>query len=248
MAETGWSKRKVKYNLLYSDLNNGISSEYYSLYKLWELNEEEIKKFASEFDTRRLNTIYNDQKYKINLDDKELFNNLYKDYIGRKFWIKKNTNFDEFISFIDGLDIIITKPHNSSLGRGVEKIKVADYNKEELYEYLMSKDKYIVEEHIQQHHELNEVAPNSLNTIRVVVIYDQGECNIVYAAIRFSYKSVTDNFSASGMAFAIDDKTGELLTEAINKDGEDIESKKQRQSERIMFDYNQSLEKPSTSL
>lgn len=34
----------------------------------------------------------------------------------------------------------------------------------------------------------------------------------------------------------------------ITKYWEDIESKKQRQSERIIFDYNQTLEKPSTSL
>lgn len=219
MKESGWDKKQVKFHMNKVRTVYDIPAEYYVLYRLWELSDEQIKNYARRKDSNRLFAKYNDKEEAAILRRKELFDEYYKDYIKRKFWINRDTNLDEFRSFVEGLEYIFCKPVDSGGGQGTEKIKVSDWDIEELYEYFMKKDKMLVEECVVQHHKIDAFIPGCVNTIRVITLLKDEVCHFICAGLRVGHQGIVDNFHKDGMVCDVDVKTGTVITPAIDRNG-----------------------------
>lgn len=219
IQESGWNRREVKFHMNKVRLVYDFPPDYYVLYRMWELSDVQIDTYARRKDSDRLYAKYNKKESAAILKNKELFDKVYKDYIKRKFWINKDTNFDEFKTFIDGLEYIFCKPIDSGGGQGTEKIKVSDYKSKELYDYLMDKEKILVEECVVQHPEIDKFIPGCVNTIRVVTLFKDNKCHFISAGIRFGHQDIVDNFHKDGMVCDVDLKTGKIVTDAIDRNG-----------------------------
>ena len=217
--ESGWDRRKVRLHMNKVRTIFEIPPDYYILYRLWELSDEQIKTYARRKDSNRLFAKYNNKDETRILQKKELFDEYYKDYIKRKFWINRDTDFEKFKKFIEGLDYIFCKPIDSGGGQGTEKLKISDYDSKELYDYLMNKDKILVEECVVQHRRIDAFAPGCVNTIRVITLLKDGVCNIICAGIRIGNGGIVDNFHADGMVCDVDLNTGIIITPAIDRSG-----------------------------
>lgn len=219
MDASGWSEEKVKRHMKRCNAEFGIIPAYYVLYHAWELTDEQLDGYARQRNSSSLNRKYNQKSARRALADKALFNETYKDYTGRKYWINKDTNFEEFKKFAEGIDYVFCKPIKSGGGLGTEKYKITKDIKG-LYDLLMSKNRLLVEECIEQHDEVDEFAPGCVNTIRVVVLNDKDNvCHTICATMRFGNGGVTDNFSHGGMVADVDPETGVIRTNAIDKEG-----------------------------
>lgn len=219
MQESGWSREKVRFHMNKVRTIYDFPPDYYVLYRMWELTDEEIDSYARRKDSDRLFAKYNNKEQTNVLKNKEIFDKVYRDYIKRKFWINKDTNFNEFKEFIKGLDYIFCKPIDSGGGQGTEKIKISDYKIKELYNYLTNKEKLLVEECVVQHPDIEKFIPGCVNTIRVVTLLKDDVCHFISAGIRIGHNGIVDNFHKDGMVCDIDIKTGKVVTDAIDRNG-----------------------------
>lgn len=217
--ESGWDTETVKLHMRKVRSVYDIPQDYYVLYRMWELSDEQIETYARRKDSDMLFKKYNDKKEAAILSNKELFNREYKDYIKRKFWVNKNTNFNEFQAFIEGLEYIFCKPVDSGGGQGTEKICLSEHTPEVLYEYLMAKDKLLVEECVVQHPEIDKFAPGCVNTVRVITLLKDDVCNFICSGIRIGNSGIVDNFHKDGMVCDVDLETGTIITDAIDRMG-----------------------------
>lgn len=217
MQESGWTEEQVRRHMKRYGVLYDILQAYYVLYRAWELSDEEMDSYARQKNSETLWAKYNDPEQTRALADKYIFDEMYSDYIGRKFWVNRNTDFEKFCEFADGIEYVFCKPIESGGGLGTEKHKVED--KRELYDLLMSKERLLVEECIKQHPEVDEFVPGCVCTIRVVVIKRGDDVHTICAGMRFGHSTITDNFSHDGMVADIDIETGTIITDAIDKKG-----------------------------
>ncbi len=202
-----------RYGVLYD-----ILQPYYVLYRGWELSDEEMDGYARQKLSERLWAKYNDAEQARILAEKHLFDEVYAEYTGRKFWINRDTSFEEFCEFADGIDYIFCKPIESGGGLGTEKFKITDDLKG-LYDTLMAKERLLVEECIKQHEAVDEFIPGCVCTVRVVVLQDEEGTHTICAGMRFGHDGITDNFSQDGMVADIDIESGVIVTDAVDKKG-----------------------------
>ncbi len=221
--ESGWDLAKVRTHMNKVRTVFDIPPDYYVLYRLWELTDDEIKTYARRKDSNRLFAKYNVKEETLVLKNKERFDREYKDYIKRKFWVNKDTNFEEFLEFIEDIDMIFCKPIDSGGGQGTEKIKISDHDPKELYEYLIAKDRLLVEECVVQHPEIDKFVPGCVNTIRVITLLKDDVCHFICAGIRMGNEDIVDNFHKDGMVCDVDVETGKIVTPAIDRMGNTYE-------------------------
>lgn len=145
--------------------------------------------------------------------DKIKFNTFFSNYIGRE-WIDVNKcSFREFEAFFRARSRVFVKEINSFRGIGVQEYSTKDTNVESLYGKLKKENEshYILEEKISQTGELSAFHPWSVNTIRIVTVYDENK-DIVYlmnARLRMGNKqNCVDNFHFDGIGANIDIETG----------------------------------------
>lgn len=125
---------------------------------------------------------------------KNKFNELFKEFLGRD-WIDVN-NVDEmlFISFCHKYPVIFIKEINGYRGIGTRKIETENLNAKDLYNELISdiNSHYIAEEQITQISELANFHPWSINTIRIVTVYDtiNDKVHIMNARLRMGNKKI----------------------------------------------------------
>lgn len=218
MQESGWDELRVRRHMKRYSVLYDILQSYYVLYRAWELSDEEMDSYARQKNSETLWSKYNDPEQTRVLADKYLFDEVYKDYTGRKFWVNRNSSFEEFCEFAEGLENLFCKPIESGGGLGTEKYEVTD-DLRGLYDNLMGKERLLVEECIKQHPEVDEFIPGCVCTIRVVTLMDGDGVHTICAGMRFGYNSITDNFSHDGMVADIDIESGIIITDAIDKKG-----------------------------
>lgn len=192
-------------------------TDYYS-FGMYDMTEEEKKTIL----TRGRNNTYvatlNSKEYWHLFDNKNEFNELFKDYLKRDWLYLEQASFEEFEKFLKGKDYIIAKPNNDSGGHGIEKIKVGELSNKELYDYLKNKNLTLLEEVVKQHKDLAKLYPGSVNTLRIITILHNDKVSFVTAFLRIGNRGFVDNTSSGGMLSMIDLEKGKILYPAC--DGE----------------------------
>lgn len=105
---------------------------------------------------------------------------------------------------------LIVKPLDGSFGMG---IKIVDEKDGEANTLLKSyPGGFIAEEVIQQDERMAQLHPESVNTLRIHTLQNNGEVEIFHPYIRIGRgKSVVDNAGSGGVFTFCDSKTGEVI-------------------------------------
>lgn len=225
---------KTNYFSSFRMLLNGFTSDQYILYGFNKDNKPE--NYISEVERWRSREI--NGYYIKALDDKLLFPEIFDKYIdipNNLFWIKQNKILDmngnllsdnELADILQRKHSIFMKPIIGGGGRGVYKISfkngyflnddLIDFDR--LLDYLKQEDNYVATEGIhEQHYYAKQIYPNSINTIRVLTIYDSinNTITIPEALHRFGTNKTqpVDNASLGGLFALIDVENG-IISEA----------------------------------
>lgn len=159
------------------------------------------------------------------LDDKVKFNKLFKDYLGRDFIDLREASFKDFKNFIMGKEKIVTKEIANCGGKGVEVLSIDksnlknEYNILKLYNSIVKKEQFLVEEYINQHDDLSRLYSGSVNSLRVIsFLDDEGKTHIMSSILRIGNNGSVDNFSSGGM-YTFVNEVGEVYVPAIDEKG-----------------------------
>lgn len=204
----------LKYSAGYSD---------YEYFKFEELSNKQRKTYI----TRGINNVYikklNDPKYCHIFDNKVIFNKKFTKFLNRDFIDLEEKSCEEFIKFAKKHKTFIVKPLDADCGIGVEKIDIDNEKSlEETYNRLKENKQFLAEEYVKQIKEINDIYPNSVNTIRIVSARVNGKTTILFELIRIGNSGhVVDNFHHGGMYAII--KKGIISTNAVDKLGNEYE-------------------------
>ncbi len=206
-------KCAVKYNAGYMD---------YKIAQMYKLNDEQRKTVITRGISNEIVRRMNPKEYWHFFDDKAQFNELFKEFIPRK-WIltNENTNPEELYALCRNSAQLIWKPLEGSSGQGIKKYTPEDWKDgPEAFLAKMNADgKGILEEMVIQHPKMASLCPTSVNTCRIATLLGDKQQGIVYAFLRIGNGKVMDNVDCGGMAARIDLESGRLLTVGADKQG-----------------------------
>ena len=210
---TDMLKCAVKYNAGYMD---------YKIAAMYKLNGEQratvITRGISNEIVRRMNP----KEYWHLFDDKAQFNELFKEWIPRK-WLRigEDTDLEALFALCRNSSQLIGKPLEGSSGQGIRKYLPEDWKDgpEAFLKKLMNDGIGILEEIVIQHPKMASLCPTSVNTCRIATLLGDKQQGIVYAFLRIGNGKVMDNVDCGGMAARIDLESGKLLTVGADKQG-----------------------------
>ena len=206
-------KCAVKYNAGYID---------YKIAQMYKLNDEQRKTVITRGISNEIVRRMNPKEYWHLFDDKAQFNELFKEWIPRK-WLLINgeTDKEALFNLCRSNDKLIGKPLEGSSGQGILKYTEEDWKDgaEAFLERLKADGIGILEEMVVQHPKMASLCPTSVNTCRIATLFGDKQEGIVYAFLRIGNGKVMDNVDCGGMAARIDLETGKLLTVGADKQG-----------------------------
>lgn len=220
--KTGWSEAQIRKHMRHCSVDFGLVTDVYYCSGFYGFDDSQLALCGNSEDSKKLNAKYNKKLHY--LSNKKLFDETYRQFLGRKFWVNRDTSFEEFEEFAEGLDEAFCKPFNSTNGRGAYKYPLKGIDLKEAYDYFMAQPEYLIEESLVQHPEMSKFYPDSINTIRLISILDNGKFDAFAGIARFGKEGVTDNFSSGGIACSIDTKTGIIMTDGLTKTGDVYET------------------------
>ena len=226
---TGWSEETAKEKIKLARAHTGCAYKEYLIYKFYDLDEDVQKDVFKICDSKKIAEKYDvNNKFITMLCNKELTNSCFSKYMKRPWCVNTKISMDTFIELFSNSERIIYKPLDGNRGRGVEAFDISEENAQEVYEMISGFPEGVVEQYVVQHHELSDLAPSSVNTVRIVsvssetqpVTNDGKHMDIAYAALRIGGgESIVDNFHSGGMVAAIDPENGKLVTDAADMQG-----------------------------
>lgn len=154
-------------------------------------------------------------------ENKVLFNKVFKDFQHHESLYIKESTEKQFIEFVSKHNPFIIKPIDEMQGKGIRKYLVSETDDLESLFALLKKENILIEEIVQSNSSL-VFNNDALNTIRVYTILNsKGYVNILGAFLRAGVgNSIVDNFSAGGVLYNIDIKTGIIISKGFNFEGE----------------------------
>ena len=168
------------------------------------------------------------------LDDKNIYDLLFHDVLRPETIARKidgnflnadfiPVSFDEIKSFCKSTDGVILKPSICSEGGHGIAIWRQGQDFEAFENVLSTSRNYVVQRFISQHKELNSLHSGSINTIRVIALFDNGEVVPLSGLVRMGVNNnFVDNASSGGIFCGLT-KDGHLKEVAYNKNGRRFE-------------------------
>lgn len=189
----------IKYGAGYND---------YVIFEYYNMKAKNRKTYMTRFKNKKFVMQQNDQSFSYIFDQKNVFDKRFKKYLGREVLDLAEIGYDEFAEFVKDKDYIIAKPYVGESGKGIEKLKKADFeDTKAFYAYVSDKSKNfgVIEEIIKQHPTLNEIYPCSLNCLRVVTLVVDGVPHILYSVFKTGNNgNFVDNLENGGLACHFD--------------------------------------------
>ncbi len=159
-------------------------------------------------------------------DDKITFMEAYRDFVGRDWIDIRKAGEDGLRSFCADHAVVFAKVPDSFGGQGIERhvsSEIEDFHA--FFKRCMDNRQFLVEDAIVQHPVMNELCPDTINTLRICTLMVDGEPKHVYTIVRMGIGgSCVDNATSGGIYTWVDpdgilrypcfsDKTGFHYTE-----------------------------------
>lgn len=205
-------------------ITQGASINDYFAYKFFLLRYNGRKEYITYRRYHRILNTCNPNKTEIEkFRNKITFNKTFEKHLGRRWLDFSEASFKEFSKFVsDCNEKIFVKAINSYRGIGVEAYDKNNTDFQSLYTKLKNDHhtNYIIEEKISQMGELADFHPWSINSIRILTVYDtiHDKVHIMNANIRTgSNRDIRDNLHSGGIACQIDIDTGIVYSPGFNQ-------------------------------
>ncbi len=206
-------------DIIYCGIKYGAGYYDYQEFEFYNLSNKERKTYLTRTKNNLIIKTYNDSREFYKFDNKEVFNEIFKEYLKRDYIVINGNNKDEFIKFISKHKDIICKPVDGSGGHGISKYVIdKDTDKDKLYEDILNSKSILCEECIKQNDDINKLYSTSVNTLRLFTfITDEGDVVILNSIFKIGNGGVTDNFSSGSMYTFLDDE-GKVIVPAIDQE------------------------------
>lgn len=192
-----WEFRKKSKVNFFRRIKLALKGFFSAQYIQYNLKENDINDYLSEYQSRKARFINKDGKYI--LDNKIIFNKMIEEYVrtaknlsvilnGKIFSLEDKyniQNIEDIISYLELEGPIILKRYiDTSCGKGISILKksqdVITINENEisssnLEDYIKSLDKYLVCEYVKQGKYGNSLYEDTVNTIRIITMMDPYE-------------------------------------------------------------------------
>ncbi len=217
--KTGKSKIYLLCDMLKCARKYGAGYMDYDLFEMYNLTPEQRDTYITRGRNNEIVAKYNDKAYFHIFENKNEFNELFKDYIKRDWVDVKDTPKENVIAFMQKHPVFMAKPVDGGCGHGIEKIDTSQYSSlDEVYDKLVQgNNNFELEEVIKQHPAVSAIYPDAINTVRVVTILKDGIPHVICAYFRIGNGKFVDNFNSGGMVAPVNEITGEVMDRAIDK-------------------------------
>lgn len=222
---------KIKYNLLPAKLKKRWTFDDFLYYRMQFIDTKSIDSIMTLAELEAAEAKLNSDSLRHIFNSKRTFHEYFKKYIIRDVLFCDVCSLDVFTDFIQRHKKAIIKPDNMYAGKGVCVIELTKDNRlkiaqSESGDIIFSDNEdistvyahchehsYVLEEYIIQHSSLNNIAPSSLNTLRITTYIDKaGHSSILFAANQFGFNgSIVDNNYDYCFWGVIDINTGEIV-------------------------------------
>lgn len=213
--------RRLTFDMLFSILYYQISPEEYFWYQFEGKTDEERRAYIGDAEKNKLCAEIGDAKSRRTLADKYECYIYFKEFYGRDV-IKVSSQEDSavFEDFLSKHKEFIVKPIDQSGGTGIYRIAVENMNADECFQKVLTSRPCVVEQCIEQVHEMARFHPQSLNTIRIATFYNTSEIKILFSLFRAGTgEAVVDNTAAGGVFASIDIVTGKIQSDGYLDNG-----------------------------
>ena len=211
-------KSKLIFDIVKCALKYGIAFHEYFYYGFWQKDGEERSEYASMGFMYRYQKKMNPVEKRGVLADKNKFDKAYAEFIKRDMMNPIDTEIDEVERFIEGREKVVLKSSTGGGGKNVEIIKIDNsVTAHTIKERAVAKHFDIMEEFVQQHDALQQLSPNSLNTVRFITqLKEDGTVDVIGSSLRMGVLKNTDNASSGGIICKINIETGQLESKAYS--------------------------------
>ncbi len=214
--ENGMGVWTLRGKFLRSFLSLGCGYSDFLNYELYNRSRGELKEYVTIKDQDKFYEIVSPHQHKDEFSYKPNFLNNFKKYISRDFFVDEG--IENLRKFLEGHAEFMVKPYDGLGGHKVEKMLSKEIDDVEAFYDKLREERLFLEEYVVQHSKVSEVAPGSVNTIRIMTFAYNGKSEILFACMRFGNgEASVDNFHQGGMAVLVDIETGKLVGQAYNK-------------------------------
>ena len=211
-------KDRIAKDMVKMYAKHGFGFDEYLCYSFDKKTMSERLEFVADWEHLGYTCALNKYENASLFDDKWKTYCKYNEFYGRKVLFgTKSTTEEEFASFCGGNDRFIVKPLDSSCGRGIKIIDIAQGQQKNVLEVLLQEynGRFVIEEMIVQHAEMAKMHPSSVNTLRVATVRMNDGVKIIHSFMRVGRHGKTvDNAGAGGLICCLDNETGSILTVA----------------------------------
>lgn len=175
---------------------------------------------------KQIQKIFNDSNEIVKFRDKSIFNGVFAQFLKRESLDLSQCNESQFVEFCNRNEEIFIKDKFGFCGKNIQVIRTSDIDKAELFRKLTvgNENNYLVESVLKQNSEIAAFHPWSINTIRIVTLYDKTSdlVSIMCARLRLgNNQNRVDNFHYDGLCAPIDEKTGVIYGVAYDRNGKE---------------------------
>lgn len=191
------------------------------MYDFIHLNDSGRREYITEINRYRLYPKFNGSKKRIEMQSKYKAYKAFRPYYQREaMYIGQDTDYNDLASFFASRETAVLKPDMAGCGKGVEMICLADFaNRNEMYDYILSHRHSILEEQIIQTGFMNQIHPQSVNTVRVYACRLKDGIRIFGSHMRVGLgDSIVDNAAAGGIIISVNND-GVVWTSGVDEFG-----------------------------
>lgn len=184
-------------------------SDWYC-YEMYKYRYNQLRKIITRRKNLILDKAFNPREFQEIFDNKQKFNQEYKDFVKRKWFVYPQTSIAEIRNLKMG-GVFVVKLLNLSSGKGIFTFNPDTDSWEDL-EVKLNGHEFLLEERVELCPEIKQLNPPSCNTIRLYSLIDQeGHVKIIDAVIRVGGgNTIQDNFHAKGVVYPLDINTGRV--------------------------------------
>lgn len=218
--------KRLKADIIWSYYRFGATPVEYFLFDFSHCSAKRRAQFLTtkhKDDVMRKLVGMGDKGWKM-LEDKYKFYLNFKNFFGRDVLLMNaDTQENGFLTFVEKHPSFMVKPLDGQCGKGIERMCVADFNDDahKLFCSLHQEDRaYLIEEVIKQCAEFSAINASSVNTVRLPTFMNKSGFHVLKPFFRMGRNgSVVDNANSGGVFCVVDEETGMLLTDAMDKQG-----------------------------
>ncbi len=213
---SGRTKAGLFLDMLWCAARYGAGYHDYVMFGFYDMNGKHRDTYVTRVRNKRLITLVNDPQTAEIFDHKAQFDPRFRAYLGREILVVDAMTLEEFTAFMADKDVLFAKPDVGESGKGIQRLKKADFDSlEKMFEYIKENHFGVVEQELRQHPDMNRLYPKAINTMRIVTLLtgspDHWTPECVYAVVKAGAGGkYVDNLENGGLFCPVDRETGEI--------------------------------------